>query len=55
MTDARLLWVTRATGALIILFGVLLLFSLVSIDAETFGERFQRSGLLETAPQAESL
>jgi len=38
MTDKRLLWVTRATGALIILFGVLLLFSLVSIDAETFGE-----------------
>jgi len=47
MTDARLLWVTRATGALIILFGVLLLFSLVSIDAETFGEKLQRSTMTE--------
>jgi threonine/homoserine/homoserine lactone efflux protein len=55
MTDARLLWVTRATGALIILFGVLLLFSLISIDAETFGERFQRSGLIESAPDSEPL
>jgi threonine/homoserine/homoserine lactone efflux protein len=41
MTDARLLWITRATGVLIAAFGVLLLFSLVSIDPGTFGERFQ--------------
>jgi threonine/homoserine/homoserine lactone efflux protein len=39
MTDARLLWITRATGVLIAAFGVLLLFSLVSIDPETFGGR----------------
>jgi threonine/homoserine/homoserine lactone efflux protein len=47
MTDRRLLWVTRATGALIILFGGLLLFSLISIDAETFGEKLQRTGTSE--------
>jgi threonine/homoserine/homoserine lactone efflux protein len=41
MTDARLLWLTRATGVLIAAFGVLLLFSLVSIDSETFGGHFQ--------------
>ena len=41
MTDARLLWITRATGVLIVVFGVLLLFSLVSIDADTFGEHLQ--------------
>jgi hypothetical protein len=40
MTDSRLLWITRATGVLIAAFGVLLLFSLVSIDPETFGGRF---------------
>jgi threonine/homoserine/homoserine lactone efflux protein len=41
MTDSRLLWVTRATGALIILFGILLLFSLITIDADTFGKRLR--------------
>ena len=50
MTDARLLWITRATGALIILFGVLLLFSLVSIDAETFGEHMQSARPGASAP-----
>ena len=50
MTDKRLLWVTRATGALIILFGVLLLFSLVSIDAETFGEHMPSSRPETSAP-----
>jgi threonine/homoserine/homoserine lactone efflux protein len=48
MTDARLLWLTRATGVLIIVFGVLLLFSLISIDAETFGAKLQRSTMAST-------
>jgi len=43
LTDQRLLWVTRATGALIVAFGVLLLFSLISIDPETLGERLQQT------------
>ena len=43
MTDSRLLWVTRATGALIILFGILLLFSLITIDADTFGKRLRHT------------
>lgn len=51
MTDARLLWITRATGVLIAIFGVLLLFSLVSIDAETFGEHMHSSRASHSAPQ----
>ncbi|MGE5539573.1 MAG: LysE family translocator [Gemmatimonas sp.] len=47
MTDARLLWITRATGVLIAVFGVLLLFSLVSIDPETF-EMFQPTNRTST-------
>lgn len=41
LTDRRLLWITRATGALIAVFGVLLLFSLISIDPQTLDRRFQ--------------